>query len=336
VCVAGKLGGREQWVAEDNDLEFHPVRVVRIPRRKLSPEAVRFGGDLVASMAAGISVVRKLSPSAVVGFGGYVSFPTVFGAVVRGVPVYLHEQNALAGKANVFLSRFARGVFVSYEAAKGAFGRKSVLTGNPSRYEAIERISPQEARGKLGLDPDRKTVFVFGGSQGARSINNAVADWVAIEKGRDDFQVLHLAGEANRAELERKYNEITGREAGIKVVVKDYLGEMELAYFAADVAVCRAGATSIAEITSLGVPAILIPYPFATGDHQAVNAAELEEAGAALVMKDSEMNGRSLGEIIGKLFDDEDALEDMSRKSAGMYTPGAAKKMAETLMEHIN
>lgn len=290
----------------------------------------------MASIADGVKLISEVKPGVVVGFGGYVSFPASFGALVKGVPVFLHEQNALAGRANLFLSKFAKNVFVSYENTIKSFGDKAILTGNPSRFEGMEAPAREVAAERLGLDPSRKTILVFGGSQGAKSINEAMYEFAKLRRSDSSLQLLHLVGVKNYDSAIGSYNEALSGETGLKVVVKDYLEDMNIAYAAADITVCRSGATSIAELTSLGAPSILVPYPFATGDHQALNAKALEETGAALVIKDQELNGKRLESEITRLFSVPENLMEMSAKARALYIPGAAKRMCDKLSEYLS
>ncbi len=306
-----------------------------MPDKKLSPAALMFPPKLAASVASGWAAIGDLKPAVVVGFGGFASFPTVTAAKLRGVPVFLHEQNTLMGLVNRIMSRFADKVFVSFEATAGAVGGKSIFTGNPSRYEGIERIEKGEARRRLGLDPGRWTLFVFGGSQGARSINRSMYDFAAMSRESGDMQVLHLSGRANYEEARSRYAEAL--QCGLlHVEVRDYLKEMEVAYFAADLVVCRAGATTLAEVASLGAPSILSPYPFAAENHQEMNARSFVDAGAALMILDKDLSGERIKEAVSGLRGQPERLSEMGAKARALYRDGAAKRMADALARYLN
>ncbi len=330
VCIAGKRGGQEERAAALYGIEFHPVKVAKAPARKLSAGTLKFPAEIGSAAATGVSTIKKLSPGVVVGFGGYVSFPATVGAALCKVPVYIHEQNAFAGKANRVLARFARGVFISYEETSGVFGQKSILTGNPSRFENVPLPSKEEARVKLGLDPVKRTVFVFGGSQGARSINTAAASFAASLGERADIQMLHLSGKANYEAVHDAYAGITSQD-GIRVSILDYLDDMLSAYCAADVIVCRAGASTIAETCSIGIPSILVPFPFAADDHQRFNARAVARKGAAIMVDDTEFTGERMAAEVLALIDDPAACERMTKASRDSYTAGAAAKMLKTI-----
>lgn len=334
VWVAGKRGGQEERVAADYGLKFRAVRTAKMPERMLSPAAALFAVRLAAAVASGFAAVGEIKPAAVVGFGGFASFPTVAAAKLRGAPVFLHEQNTLMGLVNRVMSRFADKIFVSFENTEGVEKTKAVFTGNPSRYEGMRLPEKAEARRKLGLDAGRWTLLVFGGSQGALSVNRAVYDWAEMNSGKPDIQILHLTGREKFEEAKKKYGEML-KDGGLKVEVRDYLKEMELAYAAADLSLCRAGATTITEIASVGAPAILCPYPFAAENHQEKNARYMAERGAAMVIPDRELTAASIAEAIGELRNNPEKLRSMGGNARTMYRDGAARKMAETLTARI-
>ncbi len=303
----------------------------------MSAQTLLFGVEIMAVAANGMSMVRRVDPDVIVGFGGYGSFPTVIGGALCRRAVFIHEQNSVVGKANRMLSRFARGVFVSYETTAREFGDKAIFTGNPSRFDGMKKMDKRKAREMLGLDLERKTVFIFGGSQGAQSINTAAYEFASLNRDRSDVQILHLAGKNNYDAAKKHYREIApGDDMLLKVVVKDYLHEMFEAYCACDLVVCRAGATTIAEVTSIGIPAILVPYPFATADHQFHNARELEAKGAAKMIADADMTGEKLDKEIFELLESPATLESMAETAGKHYTPGVAAKMAEEITPFLN
>lgn len=336
ICVAGKRGGQEERIAKTYGFEFEPVEVAKAPKKKLSPAILKFALDLPVSVLSGISAIKKIKPSAVVGFGGYVSFPTVIGAAVKGIPAYIHEQNAFAGKANRFLAKFAKGVFISYENTSASFPGKAIFTGNPSRFEGMGRLPKEEAEKKLGLAPGRFTILVFGGSQGAKKINDAVFEFCKINLERNDMQILHLTGKANYESAKEFYKKTLKESGGMTAVAMDYLEDMRVAFSAAGLAICRSGASTLSEISSLGVPAILVPYPFATDNHQFVNAGELVKSGASLLIEDRELDGERLSREVADLMGTAGKLAGMAEKTKGMYKSGAAGLMTDVLAEYLN
>jgi UDP-N-acetylglucosamine--N-acetylmuramyl-(pentapeptide) pyrophosphoryl-undecaprenol N-acetylglucosamine transferase len=267
--------------------------------------------------------------------GGYVSVPVALAALRSRRPLVLHEQNAVPGLANRTLSRPARTVALAFAEARRAFPRRTraVVTGNPVR-EAILAVANRreelaaEAHRTLDLDPGRRTVVVFGGSQGALHVNRAVVDAVGHLE-RDDLQVLLLTGpahgETTRAAL--------AGSGSVEVRVLGFLERMELAYAVADLVVARSGATTVAELSVCGIASILIPYPYATGRHQEANARALQRAGGASMLLDDELDGRVLAERIGWFLDDSDRLARMQEGAREWARPDAAEALARVVLE---
>ena len=230
------------------------------------------------------SVLRKFQPDVVIGFGGYLSAVGVFIARRNRIPTLLHEQNVLPGSANRWLSSMTDIVAVSFPQTKDFLSRRArvEVTGNPIRPH-LKRMNPQQARAFFRFDDRRPVLVIMGGSQGSQAINRlGLRMWDgASAPERQGVQVIHLAGPAEISALEQEY-----RALGIEARVYEFLREMDLLYAAASLVVSRAGATSIAEMTRLGVPAILIPYPHA-GGHQLTNARWMETAGGAVVCEEA-------------------------------------------------
>jgi UDP-N-acetylglucosamine--N-acetylmuramyl-(pentapeptide) pyrophosphoryl-undecaprenol N-acetylglucosamine transferase len=269
----------------------------------------------------------------VLGMGGYVSLPVAIAALRARRPLVLHEQNAVPGLANRALARAARTVAVSFAEAVRGLSRKArtVVTGNPVREEVLavradrERLA-KEAIEELDLDPDRRTVLVFGGSQGALHLNRAFVD--ALPRiGLDDVQFVLLAGDAHAAAVR------AGVGDDARVRVRPFLDRMELAYAVADLVIARAGATTIAEVAACGVPAVLVPYPYATGRHQEANARALQRSGGATVLLDDELDGPVLAERIEALLGDATALATMASRAIAWSRPDAAIAVADLVLD---
>jgi len=260
--------------------------------------------SFLKSLASGFrrcaEFLREEKPHVVVGFGGYVSFPAVVAARFMGIPTLIHEQNVAPGFANRVLARVARGVALSYEETGGRLGRgpRVRVTGNPIR-SSIERDCRREALEFFGFAPDRRTVLVLGGSQGAESINvlflAAAETWVPALKERT--QVLHLCGRMKPEEAERRYAAM-----GLRSKAYSFFDRMDLAYGAADVAVGRAGATFLAEVAVKRIPTILIPYPFGDG-HQRHNARAYARGRDAVVVEQETLTPATLASLVGRYLD---------------------------------
>ncbi len=253
--------------------------------RRLSAQWLTFPFLSLTACSAARRVLRREAPDAVLGMGGYVSVPVGLAAVRLGIPLVVHEQNRSAGLANRLLSRWARGVAVSFQGTRG-FPPSVPLafTGLPLR-PGLAGKDPAAARRELGLDPDAFTLLIFGGSQGARALNRCAAESLRKwGKPRREWQVVHFTGAADAEWAERFY-----REAGCRAFVRPYWSDMATAYGAADFVVCRAGANTVMELARLGKAALLVPYPHATNAHQEENARFLEERGQARVILEKDL-----------------------------------------------
>jgi UDP-N-acetylglucosamine--N-acetylmuramyl-(pentapeptide) pyrophosphoryl-undecaprenol N-acetylglucosamine transferase len=272
-------------------------------------------------------------PDVVLGFGGYVSIPVGFAAALRGVPLVLHEQNSVPGLANKTLSRWARAVAVTYEesAAVLAHPERAVLTGNPVRPAVLsaDRSSGREA---LSLPADALVLLVFGGSRGARHLNSAIVALRDRLLAIPGLQVLHVTGAAE-AETVSEALDAAGGDGHGRWRVIGYLDGMGSALAASDLIVARAGATSIAEITALGLPAVLVPYPFATDDHQTKNAATMVAHGAALLVGDADLDDERFGDIVTSLLSDPSRSATMAAASRELGRPNAADAVAALARE---
>lgn len=285
------------------------------------------------SVPAGVAeagrVIRAFGPDAVLGVGGYASFPVVLAAKIMGKPVILQEQNAVPGLANKLLGKIADRICLGFQAARSFFPeRKCVLTGNPIRLGLLG-INREDALSALRLEQERITVLVTGGSGGAAKINRAVAD--ALPKLMDmkhKLQFIHQTGERDYEETAAAYE-----KSGFISLVMPYIYDMAQAYACADLVICRSGALTIAEVTALGKPAVLIPYPFAADNHQEVNARELEDAGAAMVVLDRDATGQRLAGGIRELLLNVESLLTMEEHSKALGKPQAAAQVLEICKE---
>jgi UDP-N-acetylglucosamine--N-acetylmuramyl-(pentapeptide) pyrophosphoryl-undecaprenol N-acetylglucosamine transferase len=259
-----------------------------------------------------------------VGTGGYASVGAVLAARLMRVPTLIMEQNVVPGAANRFLGRVVDAVAATYQESLQFFPKpKTYFTGNPVRA-AMVKAERDSSYGLFGLEPGVFTVSVFGGSSGARSINNAVVNSLNyLMDLREKLQFLHQSGEQDYQSVREAY-----RKSGFTAMVAPFVHQMPEAYAVADLVVSRSGATTLAELTALGKPAILIPYPHA-GLHQEFNARKLEELGAARMIKDRELSGERLAAEIRKLMENEADMAEMSARSSAVGKPDAAQRVAE-------
>ena len=272
-------------------------------------------------------VVMSERPDVVFGTGGYVSGPLSLAAVLLRRPLLLQEQNSIPGLANRWLARVADEVHLSFTEARVYFARKDNLkvTGNPVRSFIL---GGDRAGGlvEFGLADGRPTVFIFGGSRGARRINEAAVDAMRRLKGRVDVQFILQTG---REDFEATRQAVESEQLPARVV--PYLRQIHLAYAVADLVVCRSGAMTLAEIAACGTPAILVPYPHAAHNHQEINARNLVERGAASLVLDRELNGERLAKEIAHLLADRQTLRRMSAHARTFARLDAAERLARSL-----
>jgi UDP-N-acetylglucosamine--N-acetylmuramyl-(pentapeptide) pyrophosphoryl-undecaprenol N-acetylglucosamine transferase len=338
VAFIGTDRGLEARLVPQAGFAFQAVQASPL-LRQVSVAAARAPFVALAAMRTCRPHVRKAR--AVVGMGGYASVSAALAAGREHVPVLLHEQNAVAGVANRALSRIARAVGLSFPDARGAFPRRvrTEVTGNPVREEIIRVREDREALAKEGrqtldLDEGRRTIVIFGGSQGALHVDRAAVGAARLLAGRSDLQILLITGPAHldtsRSGLPSSAE--TGTP-GLLVRLAGYLERMDLAYACADLVVSRAGATTVAEVTVCGLPALLIPYPYATGRHQEANARALQRAGGASLLLDDQMSAESLAGRIVSLIDHDERLAAMAERSASFGRPDAAERLADLVEE---
>lgn len=333
VLFVGTSRGLETDLVPKAGFRLEVLEVRPFPRR-ISP-------DLYRAPVSLIRAARRCRPlvmgcDVVVGMGGYASAPAVLAARRVRIPIVLHEQNAIPGAANKWLARWARVVGLSFAEARERFPKRvrTITTGNPVRMQVA--MVPQnreplrtEAMRELDLDPMRRTIVVFGGSQGALHVNIVAAQMCHVLADRADLQVLLLTGPAH----ETAVAPLVPFEPALRVRIMPFLDRMELAYAAADLIVSRAGATSIAESTACGLPAVLIPYPHATANHQEANARALESTGGAIVILDADLSADLLAAHVRRLMDEEGRLATLAQRSASFGRPVAAAALADLVLK---
>lgn len=281
------------------------------------------------SLYHSLGIMGSFRPQVVVGTGGYVSGPVVLAAILQGIPTLIQEQNSHPGLTTRLLARWVDQVHLSFPSSVRYFRRQDNLriSGNPTR-DSLAAVNGSQARERFGLDQDKQTVLVLGGSQGAHSINRAMLEALGKLGRERRVQILWQTGE-------RDYGWVKDKSAvyGLKVVVEEFIHDVALAYGAADLVICRAGAITIAELTRCGLPAILVPYPFAAANHQLFNARTLVEAGAVEIIPDQELNGERLSSVLTALLRDEKRLAMMAKESKKLGRPEAAEKVVDAIFK---
>lgn len=272
-------------------------------------------------------IVREFSPDLVLGVGGYASGPLVLAAGRMGRHCFIHEQNALPGLTNRLLARRVKKVFVSIEESLGQMpSGRTILTGNPLRRQILESLKsePKEPGGD-----GRFHLLVFGGSAGAHRINLAMVEALpGLAELGDRLEITHQTGENDLAEVREAY-----QRQGVDARVVPFIDNMAEAYARADLVVCRAGATTIAEVTACGKACIFVPYPYATDDHQRKNAEALTNRGAGFMILDRELSGERLAGVIAELVSNPERIAETGRNAARLARPEAARMIVDEMLK---
>jgi UDP-N-acetylglucosamine--N-acetylmuramyl-(pentapeptide) pyrophosphoryl-undecaprenol N-acetylglucosamine transferase len=322
------LGTRERIEAElvpaaGYEMDFIKVRGID---RRNPLRAARAGFEAIAAVGAARKVLRRRGADVVIGGGGYVAGPAGLAAALSGTPLVLTEADSHLGLANRLLARQARRVCLAFP-IEGREGDPYLVTGRPVP-KAVLQGDRAKARERFGIAADARCLLVFGGSQGARSINLAAIEAFA-ERGERRFDVVHIAGNRDFAELEQRLAAASHGERYTLLAYEPNLGDV---LAASDLVLARSGG-SIFEVVAVGRPAVLIPYPFATGDHQSANAEWMRGAGAASVIADAELNAERLAAGVVCVIEDPARLEAMAVAARGLAKPDAARRIADEILE---
>ncbi|MDN4173035.1 undecaprenyldiphospho-muramoylpentapeptide beta-N-acetylglucosaminyltransferase [Nocardioides sp. SOB77] len=321
ITCLGTPRGLENRVVPEAGYPLELIPPVPLPR-KPGADLLRVPGRLRAAVRATDDVLDRVRPDVVVGYGGYVSVPAYLAARRRGLPVVVHEQNAVPGLGNKVGARVARRVAVSFPDTPLP---KAEHVGLPIRrmISTLDRAALRaEARAFFGLDPDLPTLVVTGGSQGARRLNQSVSG-AAVALGEAGVQVLHVVGPKGEA---------TPAVTGTPYVVVDFVDRMDLALAAADLMVCRGGANSVTEAAASGVPAVFVPLPIGNGE-QAHNARPVVDAGGALLVSDEAFTSTWVASTVPGLARDPERLAAMSAAASGLIPRDADEKLARIVLE---
>jgi UDP-N-acetylglucosamine--N-acetylmuramyl-(pentapeptide) pyrophosphoryl-undecaprenol N-acetylglucosamine transferase len=328
-------GAEVLFVTGQRKMESEVLRRAGFRQTSIAVEGMKGRGLLKGGWAAlklpwsflqSLRIIREFSPHLVLGVGGYSAGPVCLSARVMGIPSAIHEQNSFPGVTNRLLSRVVNRVFISFEGSRKHFSGGSIhLTGNP--------IRPEFETSETGSGRNNKpfTVAVVGGSQGARSINEAFVEALALLKKRNRFcRVIHQTGELDYERTLALY-----RERGLEAAVTPFIQDMARVYTEADLVVSRAGAGAVFEMAAMGKPSLLIPYPFAANRHQETNAQFLVEAGAAEMILQEHLSGPVLADRLAALMEDRAALIRMGQAARRVSKPEAARKIADLLLEMV-
>jgi UDP-N-acetylglucosamine--N-acetylmuramyl-(pentapeptide) pyrophosphoryl-undecaprenol N-acetylglucosamine transferase len=319
-------------VPKEEGIHFFTVEIQGF-KRSLSWENVNTVRKFIRAVSKAKEYISEFRPEVVVGTGGYVSGPAVFAAHQLNIPTMIHEQNALLGLTTKFLARFADVVAVSLEeTAKHLTSAKRVVyTGNPRATEVI-RANGEKGRESLKIEANTPVVLIFGGSRGAKAINQAVIDMLPNLSSLPDVRFVYVTGEVHYQDITAKIN----RNDYPNLDVRPFVYNMPDVLATTDLVVARAGASTLAELTALGIPSVLIPSPYVTNNHQEANARVLEEQGAAHLLLEQDCNGENLWSAISELISKPEERKEMGEKAKSLGRPEAATQIVEELEKLVN
>lgn len=315
ILFIGGEYGMEKTLVTQGGLDF-----ISLPVRGFLGKgfkAITSIGLLMASITKALKIIKKFNPDAIAGFGGYASFPAMLAGLMQKKPCILHEQNAIAGASNKILSKLGAKVCVTLDKTKG-FKKIEAVTGNPVR-SGMANIKSRKYGGS-------KHLLIVGGSQGAHALNNFMSENISFFHSHS-IEILHQCGRADEEELKKTYQGYSSSQIRVMPFIKDMAG----AYEWADLILCRAGASTIAEICMTGTPAIFVPFPAAIHDHQTYNAQILTDAGGALLISEPNLKTKHTLELILDLLNSPDKLQKMSISLHKLAKPEAAAQIAEVI-----
>jgi UDP-N-acetylglucosamine--N-acetylmuramyl-(pentapeptide) pyrophosphoryl-undecaprenol N-acetylglucosamine transferase len=327
VVFIGKKGGLEEDIINCYGFSFYGIHTAGLVGKGLW-EKIKGLSKMVIGLKEALNVLKREKIDLLLAMGSYVAVPAVIAARYLHMPVVLHEQNAVPGKANQVLSRWAKVICVSYESSKQYFrGKNCIFTGNPVRAEIL-KVASFRNNSNQGV---ATKVLILGGSQGARAINKAFCGaWPFLKKHKERFYFIHQTGHKDFAWIKAFYD-----KEKIPGEVHAFIYEMEKVYPQVDLVIARAGATTLAELMVVGLPSILIPFPGAIG-HQRYNALALEKAGAALVITQDKLNGKLLARQLLALQKDPPKLRLMAKAALSLGKRDAAQRIAQICVSLVH
>lgn len=333
----GAERGLEKDLVPKAGYAFRTVHISSF-HRSLKPGEVKHNlislYNLLRSPSEARAILREFCPDVVIGTGGYASFPVIKAAFQLGIPTAVHESNMVPGLTTKMLEPFASCVMVGFEACRQHYKHpeKIMVTGTPVRGDFFD-LTKAEAKAKLGLDDGRPLVVSFWGSLGASGMNRQMADFLALEAAKEPFHHIHAAGKNGLALVNGLL-----REKGIvlekypSLELREYIYDMATVMRAADLVICRAGASTISELTALGVPALIVPSPYVTNNHQEKNARVLEKAGGAAVLLEKDCTGQALFQTASGILRDGKRQNEMECSMAALGIRDAAERIYQAVL----
>lgn len=331
ILYVGTENGLESKIVPAEGYDFKTIDIQGI-RRSLSPDNLRTAWKFLRSSSVAKKLIQEFKPDLILGTGGYASAPLVYAGTKLNIPTIIHEQNAVSGVANKFLANKVSAVAVAFHHAESQFPKEKVrFVGNPRAQEVAE-IKPSDILKTYGLDPEKKTVLIFGGSRGALTINQAVVSALP-QLAEQDFQTIYASGEIYYEDFKEDFEKFDNFE---NIVIRPYISNMSEILSSVSLIVSRSGATTIAEVTALGIPSVFIPSPNVTNDQQTKNAMELVEAGASSLIKDEDLTADILVQNISEILSDEVKYKHMQSASTEAGVPDASARLYKVAKELIN
>lgn len=334
ILYVGTEKGLEAKLVPKEGFDFHPVRVKGFSR-KLSIDTLRSIKELILGMNDARKILKEFAPDVVIGTGGYVCGPVVFLAALKNIPTIIHEQNAFPGVTNKILSKVVDRVAGSFEESKQRFNNseKVIITGNPVRQDLFN-IDKKEAYKQLEIDGNLPLIVCFGGSGGQKSLNDAMLKFICENSDNNKIQILHITGERFYKQFTQQLKDLGIDNLGENIKVVPYFYEMPKLLNITDIAITSGGAITIAELTAIGVPSIIVPKSYTAENHQEYNAKALEKQGASIMIKEKDLDYKSLSKNIDYLLDNPEILNEMSEKSIAMGVKNADEKIIN-LIEQV-
>jgi len=312
-------------VKDRKEFQIAKIPAIGLPKL-LSTDVLLFAAKFLNGLNACRKIYRSFAPGVVLGMGGFTSTAPILAGRMAGLPAFIHESNAIPGKANLLNARLSDKVLIGFAECARHFPKSALeVTGTPIRGSLRAPVDRKDALRNLGLDEDRKTVLVMGGSQGAHGINQAVVKALPRFHG-SPVQFIHLTGKEDENSVSECY-----RAAGIPAFVSAFYHRMEEAYAIANVAIARSGAATLTELSYFNLPAILIPYPFASENHQLLNAEIFAKSSVAEVLEEARVEGDALGSLIDRFLKDEAEMNASRDRPRALAPETAADRIAEIL-----
>ena len=338
LAVADRLsqqGVKIVWLGTEKGIESRVVPKAGYETHWISVQGLRGNGlqrwvlapfTLLRAIYQSLSIIRKVKPACVLGMGGFASGPGGIAASLLGKPLIVHEQNAVAGLTNKWLAKIAKTVLTGFRGTKG-LPESAIWVGNPVRAEiAVNDLSV--------VPSNSKRILVLGGSQGANSLNLKLPEILSKLSMKQSLEIWHQAGRTKLEAVDELYANSSAND--LKYKVDEFIDDIAVAYTWADIIICRSGAMTVTEIMAVGKPAVFVPYPYAAGDHQTLNAQSMVDEGAAILINDAEIENASFKKELAVLIRDKDRLIKMGKNAKQLFRAKATEQTAEICMEWLS